>query len=123
MNRYILLAGGLGLLLIIAGFMPRLETVKSRPVAKASAPTAANPPALSAEDQSAYDREIEYLKGVSDVKTQGGAQMQQLGALDAAFKYNNEAVTYIQMASCMNSQRKTAVPFYEAKARCKAAEG
>lgn len=102
------------LLLIAAGTMRGPEpTQPQKPIA--SKPLVS---VLSESDKDAYHREIKYLKDLSDLKSQGGAEMQRLGVTDSALQYHMDAVTYIQSAQCLEAQRKDAVPFYEAKHRC-----
>lgn len=104
------------LLLIAAGTMREPKpTHRQKPIASKSRVSV-----LSESDKDAYHREIKYLKDISDLKSRTGAEMQRLGLTDSALKYHMDAVTYIQNAQCLGAQRKDAVPFYEAKHRCKA---
>lgn len=120
MNRYIAIAGGFGLLLITAGMMGQSQ--KTTAVQPASAPLPEKT-GLSESDAKAYQKEVAFLQLMMESRQQAGQKYREIGALDSALDQLKEATVYNSTAMCLVSQRKDAVPFYEAKARCKTAEG
>lgn len=123
MNRTIAIAGGFGLLLIIAGMMGQPQ--KTTAVQPASAPAAdtAPPTGLSAADEESYDKEITYQRELAKINLNAANETGAMGAPDVGLKYANQGAVNAAMARCLSDERTRPVPFYEAKARCKAAEG
>jgi hypothetical protein len=100
---------------------PVLPTPVPQPVA-APAPASTPVAGLSADDASSYESEIQSLGEMAKERQSAGQRMREIGALDDAISYLKQSSAYLKLSSCLYSQRKAAVPFYEAKARCKAAE-
>ena len=127
MNRYTAIAGAAGLMLIIAGLMPRPEPAPPRRTAAAPPPAAAPAPppvpALSAADEESYDREITHLRELATINTNTANEAGEMGAPDVGIQYAKQGASNAAMARCLSDERTRLVPFYEAKARCKAAEG
>jgi hypothetical protein len=121
MNRYTAIAGAAGLMLAIGALMPRPEPAPSRPTAAAPAPPPV--PTLSAADEQSYDKEITYQRELATINTNTANEAGQMGAPDVGLRYAKEGAASAAMARCLTDERARLVPFYEAKARCKAAEG
>jgi hypothetical protein len=94
-----------------------------RPQPAAPPPVAAPLTGLSPDDARAYQSEIEGLQASAKNNDSFAKQYSEIGSSDKAVDRLREASAQLSTVACLSNQRKRAVPFYEAKARCKAAEG
>ena len=93
------------------------------PQPAASLPALAPVAGLSPDDARAYQSEIEGLQESAKNNNSFAKQYSEIGSSDTAVDRLREASAQLSTVTCLSNQRKRAVPFYEAKARCKAAEG
>jgi hypothetical protein len=122
MNRYSAMAGIAAAMLITGYLLPKPEPSRPRPPEPAAVPAPPPKPTLTPADQQSYERELTYLRDMGAVNLDAGKQMQALGALERAEDYFRQASRNAALARCLSDERSRVVPFYEAKARCRAAE-